>query len=192
MHHRVKNNFQVIVSTLLVQARRAMQDETKQVMRAMADRVMAIALAHDQLDPRQSAQSVNIASYLVALCRTIGQVSEDVVVETNLDEGAIPIEGAVALGLILNELVANSLKHAFDGKGGHVRVEFRAGTAHQEACLIVADDGKGITSMTRQGSAGTSLIDALVRQMRGRIERQSSKRGTTVRVFFPLDLRTPG
>lgn len=192
MHHRVKNNFQIIVSTLLVQARRATQAETKQMMRAMADRVMAIALAHDQLDPRQSAHAVNLASYLTALCRTIGQVSEDVVIETDLDEAAIPIEGAVALGLIVNELVANSLKHAFDGSGGHVKVGFRVGTGHQEASLIVGDDGKGMSSTMRQGSAGTSLIDALVRQIRGRIERQSSKRGTTVRVYFPMDLRSPG
>lgn len=193
MHHRVKNNFQIIVSTLLVQGRRATQDETKQVLRAMADRVMAISLAHDQLDPRQSAHAINLASYLAALCRTIGQVTENVVIDTDLDEGTMPVEGAVALGLILNELVANSLKHAFDGNGGHVKVGFRVGTGHQEACLTVADDGKGISGATRQGAAGASLIDALVGQLRGRIERQSGRRGTTVQVFFPMDLKTsPG
>jgi len=122
---------------------------------------------------------------LTALCRTINQVAQDVAVETDLDEGALPIENAVALGLILNELVANSLKHAFDSSGGHVKVAFRVGTSYQEASLTVTDDGKGIGAM-RPGSAGTSLIDALVGQLRGRIERQSSKRGTTVAVFFPM------
>jgi len=185
MHHRVKNNFQIIVSTLLVQQRKSTEEETRQVLRSMADRVMAIALAHDQLDPRQNATTVNLSSYLTALCRTINQVAQDVAVETDLDEGALPIENAVALGLILNELVANSLKHAFDSSGGHVKVAFRVGTSYQEASLTVTDDGKGIGAM-RPGSAGTSLIDALVGQLRGRIERQSSKRGTTVAVFFPM------
>jgi two-component sensor histidine kinase len=184
MHHRVKNNFQVIVSMLLLQSRNAVQDETHQVLRTMADRVMAIALAHDQLDPRQSAHTVSVSSYLAALCRTIGQVTENVAIETNLDEGALPVEDAVALGLILNELVANSLKHAFED-GGRVIVTFRAGTHHDEACLTVADNGKGMGA-ARPGSAGTSLIEALVGQLRGRKEQESSKRGTTVRIFLPM------
>lgn len=184
MHHRVKNNFQVIVSMLLLQSRNATEDETHRVLRTMADRVMAIALAHDQLDPRQSAHAVSASSYLAALCRTIGQVTENVAIETNLDEGALPVEDAVALGLILNELVANSLKHAFED-GGRVIVTFRAGTHHHEACLTVADDGKGMGA-ARPGSAGTSLIEALVGQLRGRKEQESSRRGTTVRIFFPM------
>lgn len=185
MHHRVKNNFQVIVSTLLLQRRKAIQDETKDVLQAMSDRVMAIALAHDQLDPRQTSQTVNLANYLSALCRTIGQLTEEVAIETNFDEGKLPIEEAVALGLILNELLANSMKHAFDGRGGRITVTFNAGAGEQEGYLTVTDDGKGMGA-ARQGSSGTSLIDALVSQLQGRIERERPRRGTMIRICFPM------
>lgn len=185
MHHRVKNNFQVIISTLLIQQRRAEADETKRVLQSMSNRVMAISLAHDQLDPRQSAQTVSVASYLGALCRTIGQLAEDIAIQTNLDEGAVPIEDAVALGLILNELLTNSLKHAFDGQG-RVTVTFEAGAGEREGCLCVTDDGKGMKQTTREGASGTMLVEALVKQLQGRIEREHPKRGTVVRICFPM------
>lgn len=185
MHHRVKNNFQVIISTLLIQRRRAQADETKHVLQSMSNRVMAISLAHDQLDPRQTAQVVSISSYLGALCRTIGQVAEDIAVETDFDEGAVPVEDAVALGLIVNELLTNSLKHAFDGPG-RVTVAFRVGHGEREGCLCVADDGKGMKQAAREGSSGTTLVEALASQLQGRIEREHPQRGTVVRVFFPL------
>lgn len=185
MHHRVKNNFQVIISTLLIQRRRAQADETKHVLQSMSNRVMAISLAHDQLDPRQTAQVVSISSYLGALCRTIGQVAEDIAVETDFDEGAVPVEDAVALGLIVNELLTNSLKHAFDGPG-RVTVTFRVGHGEREGCLCVADDGKGMKQAAREGSSGTTLVEALASQLQGRIEREHPQRGTVVRVFFPL------
>ncbi len=185
MHHRVKNNFQVIISTLLIQRRRAQADETKHVLQSMSNRVMAISLAHDQIDPRQTAQVVSISSYLGALCRTIGQVAEDIAVETDFDEGAVPVEDAVALGLIVNELLTNSLKHAFDGPG-RVTVTFRVGHGEREGCLCVADDGKGMKQAAREGSSGTTLVEALASQLQGRIEREHPQRGTVARVFFPL------
>jgi two-component sensor histidine kinase len=185
MHHRVKNNFQVIISTLLIQRRRVDADECKQLLQAMSNRVMAISLAHDQLDPRQSAHTVSISTYLGALCRTIGQVTEDVGVDMDFDEGMVPVEDAVALGLILNELLTNSLKHAFDGPG-RITVAFHIGPREGEACMTVADDGKGMKKLKRDGSSGTTLIEALTRQLQGRIERESPRRGTVVRICFPL------
>jgi two-component sensor histidine kinase len=185
MHHRVKNNFQVIISTLLIQRRRTQADETKQVLQSMSNRVMAISLAHDQLDPRQTANTVSLSSYLGALCRAIAQVAEDIAVETDFDEGAVPVEDAVALGLIVNELLTNSLKHAFDGTG-RVTVTFRIGPREREGCLCVADDGKGMKQAKREGSSGTTLVEALATQLQGRIEREQPRRGTVVRVFFPL------
>ncbi len=186
MHHRMKNNFQVIISTLLIQRRRAQADETKQLLQAMSNRVMAMSLAHDQLDPRQSAQTVNIASYLGALGRTLGQLAQDVAIDLDFDEGTVPVEIAVALGLILNELLTNSIKHAFDGGPGRVTITFRVGPQEGEASMTVADDGKGTKEVTREGSSGTALVEALTKQLQGRIERDKVARGTVVRVCFPM------
>lgn len=185
MHHRMKNNFQVIISTLLIQRRRVQAEETKDLLQGMSNRVMAMSLAHDQLDPRQTAQTVSISSYLGALGRTLGQLAEDVAIDMEFDEGIIPVEDAVALGLILNELLTNSLKHAFDGPG-RVTITFHVGPREGEGCMSVADDGKGMKQVTREGSSGTVLIEALTKQLHGRIERDKPARGTVTRICFPL------
>jgi two-component sensor histidine kinase len=185
MHHRMKNNFQVIISTLLIQRRRSQTEETQQLLQAMSNRVMAMSLAHDQLDPRQSAQNVSLPTYLGALGRTLGQLAEDVAIDMDFDEGTVPVEDAVALGLILNELLTNSLKHAFDGPG-RVTITFRIGPRDGEGSMTVADDGKGMKQMTRDGSSGTVLIEALTKQLHGRIERDKPARGTVTRICFPL------
>jgi two-component sensor histidine kinase/putative methionine-R-sulfoxide reductase with GAF domain len=185
MHHRVKNNYQVIISALLIQHRKAKADETKEMLQTMSNRVTAISLAHDQLDPRQASQTVSIPSYLGALCRTIGQAAEDIAIEAELDDGSLPVEKAVAIGLIVNELVTNALKHAFTGTGS-VRVKFCVGSGRSDAYLSVTDDGKGMGAGARGRSSGLTLVEALAKQLEGRVERESPKRGTVVRIWFPM------
>jgi two-component sensor histidine kinase len=67
-----------------------------------------------------------------------------------------------------------------------VTVSFEAGAGEREGCLCVADDGKGIKQATREGSSGTVLVEALAKQLQGRIERESPRRGTVVRICFPM------
>lgn len=185
MHHRVKNNYQVIISALLIQLRKTKADETREMLQSMSNRVTAISLAHDQLDPRQTSQTVSIPLYLGALCRTIGQVTDEVAIQVEFDEGSLPVEKAVAIGLIVNELVTNALKHAFTGPGS-IHVRFCVGSGQSDAYLSVSDDGKGMGAVARNRSSGLTLVDALAKQLEGRVERESPKRGTAVRVWFPM------
>jgi two-component system, sensor histidine kinase PdtaS len=184
MQHRVKNNFQLLVGMLL-RHRKGASNETKQVLQTLSDRVMAIALAHDQLDPDRGLESVNLGRYLAALCRTFEGMTPGVTVATTLDDADVPIEMAISGGLIVNELVTNALKHAFNGPGT-VYVELRADVGRGEATLSVRDDGKGMKKEARNTSSGLSLIQLLAAQINGTVEQESSAHGTAVRVNFSL------
>jgi two-component sensor histidine kinase len=110
---------------------------------------------------------------------------ESVTVEVQADEVSVPIEQAVAIGLIVNELVTNSVKHAFGQQGGSVRIELTSGPGNRQIQLKVSDNGTGIDP-SRPAGSGLRLISALARQIRGRIERTSSDQGTTTSVIVPL------
>lgn len=189
MQHRSKNNYQMIISMILLQKSRAETKETRKVLKVLSDRITAMAMAQDQLDPREGLRMVNLAHYLGALCRQMADFVEGVSIDTDLDLAEAPIDTAVPLGLIVNELVTNAIKHAFDGPGT-VRVEFRAGEAIRESCLSVIDNGKGM-GPPRPGSSGTRLLESLATQLRGRIEYEAPGRGTVVRVCFPPTDSTP-
>jgi two-component sensor histidine kinase len=92
---------------------------------------------------------------------------------------------AISIGLIVNELVTNAMKHAFEGPGT-VYVELRADIGRGEACLSVRDDGKGIKKEKHAASSGLSLVESLAAQINGTVERKSSGHGTAVWVRLPL------
>jgi two-component sensor histidine kinase len=168
---------------LLLQSKRAEQDAEKKALASVADRITAIALAHDQLDPRQGLRMVDVSTYLGAICREMADLSDEVTIEADLEASTIAIDQAVPLGLVTNELITNALKHAFDGPGT-IRVEFRAGAGVRESMLAVIDDGKGM-GPARPGSFGTSLIEALAAQVRGRVVVERLRRGTAIRLHLP-------
>jgi len=91
----------------------------------------------------------------------------------------------VPLGLIVNELVTNSIKHAFDDAGGAIRVELRSGIGFGQARLAVSDNGRGIPSAQPEGS-GLKLIRSLARQVGGKVEQESFADGTKTAVVFPI------
>jgi two-component system, sensor histidine kinase PdtaS len=182
--HRDKNDFQLIVTLLMMQMRQQQDPEARRGFRHVMDRVAAISMAHDQLAAREG--SVDVAEYLRALCGNLDQRREGVRIEANLDSTVIAHGHAVALGLIVNELVTNALKHAFPGeRPGTVRVTFRAKYETGEGHLCVADDGVGI-GPPRPGGSGLELVRALTRQVGGRITSDSSAQGTVFRMDFLL------
>jgi two-component system, sensor histidine kinase PdtaS len=97
----------------------------------------------------------------------------------------LAIDRAVPLGLILNEAVTNSIKHAFGDEGGRVSVKLISGVGYGEARLTVADNGRGIQDPRPEGS-GQRLIASLARQIGGELEQDSSDEGTTTSVTFPV------
>jgi two-component sensor histidine kinase len=192
LQHRVKNNFQVIQSFLALQRRHATSKDSRERFASVMDRVHAIALAHDQLSLREGAGAVEFADYLRALCANINPYQERVAIEVDADATTVPIDRAVPAGLIVNELVTNSLKYAFGDDGGVIRVTFAAKPGIGEGCLTVEDNGRGMPAgngeARERGGLGLRLIDAFVQQLNGRIERDEVERGTKVRTCFPLAL----
>jgi two-component sensor histidine kinase len=195
LQHRVKNNFQVILSFLALQRRGASAEDTRERLGSTIDRVHAIALAHDQLTQRDSSGAVEFADYLRALCANINPYRESVTIEVEADAQPVPLDRAVPAGLIVNELVANALKYAFGEEGGTIRVTFFIDPAIGEGCLTVEDNGRGMPADAAAGTRGsggsglgTKLVQAFVSQLNGRLERVPVDRGTKVRVCFPLAL----
>ena len=191
LQHRVKNNFQVILSFLAMQRRHARDEDSRQRFATVMDRVHAIALAHDQLRISDPGGSVEFADYLRALCANINPYQEGIAIEVEADASTVPLDRAVPAGLIVNELVTNSLKYAFGEDGGTIRVTFAARPSIGEGCLTVEDNGRGMPAASngrRDGGLGLRLIEAFVQQLNGRLEREEVERGTKVRTCFPLAL----
>ncbi|HYD31294.1 MAG TPA: sensor histidine kinase, partial [Azospirillaceae bacterium] len=188
MHHRMKNYFQVIMSLLSLKSGSVKTEHSRAAFHEVMDRVTAIALAHDMLVLRDGQQGVvHAASYLAALCSSVESMSQTLRIETDLEDAELRIDRAVPLGLILNELVTNSLKHAVRNKpDGLIQVTFRAPSPKGgEAFLRVADNGPGMGE-PREGTSGLILVRALSGQISGRLDIDTSVQGTTVCVHFPL------
>jgi two-component system, sensor histidine kinase PdtaS len=185
MQHRVKNNFQLVLSSISIQKRRSQGAEVHRALDHVASRINAISLAHDQLAPRHEGQTVRLSDYIRALCSAIRQQIEDVEVDVESDELELSIDRALPVGLILNETAMNSIKHAFGPDGGRITVRLVGGIGFGEARLTLSDNGRGIINVSENGS-GLKLIASLSRQIGGTIEQESSDSGATTILTFPL------
>jgi two-component sensor histidine kinase len=186
MQHRMKNNLQTVVSFLGLQRGRVDTPECRSALTSVIDRVQAIALAHDQLSLKEGVSQVEFADYLRALCANIDPHRENVTLEVQASAATMPLDRAVPAGLIVNELVTNAFKYAFDeDQDGLIRIGFTTDPLIGEACITVEDNGKGMGSSHR-GGLGLTLIDALTQQLAGRVERDQVEKGTRTRVCFSL------
>lgn len=185
LQHRVRNDFQLIVSLLMLHKRRQTDADSRRGLVHIMDRIAAIGMAHDQLADDDAHGMVELSDYLQALCGSLGQRRESVAVAADLMRAAMPHERAVPLGLVVNELVTNALKHAFpDERPGTVTVSFRT-AGPGEGVLCVRDDGVGM-GPPRPGSLGTELVRRLVEQCGGRMHHEALNPGTAITVRFPL------
>jgi two-component sensor histidine kinase len=187
LQHRMKNNLQVIVSFLALQGRESTSEEVRERIGRVMDRVMAIGLAHDQLSFNKSASSVDMRDYLKALCANIDPRRPNITIDTEFVSASIPLDRAVPVGLILNELVTNSVKYAFDDEGGVINVTLRVNETIGEAELRVRDNGRGM-GPRRVGSLGLRLVESLSRQLGGRLITPEVPKGTATVLTFPYSV----
>lgn len=188
VYHRVKNNLQVVQSLLSLQARTVADAAARDALSGMAQRVRAMALVHEQLYQAPSLASVPLPKYVHALLGQLAAASPHdgaVHIDTDVAEVEVPPDTAIPLGLLLTELVGNSLKHAFAlGLPGHVRVSVQP--ADDGVRIAVADDGRGLpVDGTAQcpPTLGRQLAASLARQLGGELRYQSSPgAGTTASV----------
>jgi PAS domain S-box-containing protein len=187
VHHRVKNNMQVISSLLAMQSTDGDPAVEKRLEESQ-NRIRSIALIHEQLYRSTELAHIDVKTYLETLTSQLLQSfgkAGAVRLELEADPLELDIDQSMALGLIVNELVTNALKYAYPAdKGGTIRVSLRA-LAEGGRVLTVADDGPGLAARKNGGTPtlGMSLVTTLARQLRGRVE-LDGERGTSVRVFF--------
>lgn len=194
IHHRVKNNMQVISSLLNLQASQTQDRATKTMLEESRQRVRSIALIHEKLYNSANLASIDFGVYLknVAdeLLRTFGR--PDVACVLDLEGIPFEIDKAIPTGLIVNELLTNALRHAFpSGTKGTVHVRLRS-LADGKVELVVQDDGIGFSAATDISAAttmGLAIVRTLVEQMQASL-RMDTTRGTTCTVTFTLERKT--
>jgi two-component sensor histidine kinase len=188
--HRTKNNLAIVTSMLSMQAQLKTNPETRHALEKAISRIRAIASAHEYLRSTEDNDRVEMRKYLEQLCGHLEDALRDVrpiVVRVSAAEVYLPAEQAVPVGLIVNELVTNALKHAFpDDRAGTVEVVL---TQESELTLVVSDDGIGCT-VKREG-LGTRLIRLLVQQLGANVAWEKLEVGCQVRIAFSANGRRP-
>jgi two-component system, sensor histidine kinase PdtaS len=187
VHHRVKNNLQVISSLMSMQIRQLDDATSIAALRDCQSRVDAISLIHQQLYQASDYARVPFSEYargVAAASFHAQHASPELELRLDVADVRLPIDKAIPCGLILNELITNALKHAFvDGRRGTLEVTLAAEPA--AIVLSVADDGVGMpTTIAPARTLGLQLIDQLTQQLDGTLE-LAVDRGTTFRVRFP-------
>jgi len=188
VHHRVRNNMQLITSLLRLQAREAADPLARTKLEEAELRVRSIALAQEQLHDARNPANIDFSDYLRKLAKTVATSHQrpDITLHVKAEETWLALERAVPAGLIVNELLTNGLRHAFpDGRAG--RITLSAAWQEDGALLLaVADDGIGIpqdVSVERPRSLGLQLVLRLAGQARASVTLERSA-GTCFRVLL--------
>lgn len=194
VHHRVKNNMQVVSSLLAMQAGECDDPATAANLAESQGRIRSMALIHEQLYRSDDLARIDVASYLELLtqqlARSQGQ-DVSIAVQLRVDDVAVDFDQAMSCGLIINELVTNAFQHAFPA-GGAGTIRITLGSGPDGLCrLRVTDDGRGCPAGELQGGGaagpatlGASLVTMLVRQLDGEMT-MGSEDGTDVTIDFP-------
>ncbi len=189
VHHRVKNNLQVVTSLLNMQARQIGNPDVLAHFDEVRNRVYSIAAIHELLYRSTSFAAIDLAAYARQLAPDLVlfyNAQDRIQVRVTGDGITLELERAMAYGLLLNELVSNVCKHAFPPpRTGSIMVSFQREDGHIE--MTVTDDGQGLPNdfdYRRAGSLGVKLVQSLASQLRGSADIQAGS-GTTVRVRFP-------
>jgi len=192
VHHRVKNNLQIVSSLLNLQARKVKNESALETLGETQGRIRAMALLHETLYREGNATGVNCKVYFnhlcAHLCRAYEQMTERIRVTVDVVPVGLELDVDVAIpcGLIVNELVTNSFKHAFpDGRSGEITVTLHT-VDDGQVILAVVDDGIGLQAgrdYQQSATLGTQLVTGLAKQISATLEVQSDH-GTMVQVSF--------
>lgn len=193
IHHRVKNNLQIISSLLNMQVRKLEGNAGRDALEDCQSRVAAMALIHEQLYQSTDFSSVSFSPYLSELAQNVLRASESSArIELRFADRSVglAVDQAIPCGLIVNELITNAIKHAFpEDRAGTLTLDLSLGEDGLVR-LVVSDDGIGLPpgfAGQRSDSLGLQLVFALTEQLRGRV-RVVSPPGTTFEITFPLEV----
>lgn len=196
LHHRVKNNLQVISSLLDLQSEDVKGQDAYEVFLEAQNRIRSMAHIHEQLYQSSNLAELNVSSYIEQLVYTLLQSygRTNISPQIRIESVALDMDTAVSCGLIINELVSNALKYAFPPKttsteaGGEIFVALSQST-EQTLSLIIRDNGIGLSNMSFDDSHslsfGLRLVKMLARQLKGHIDINGNQ-GTSITIEFPV------
>ena len=186
VQHRVANSLQIIASVLLQTARKVQSEETRGHLEDAHNRVMSIATVQKQL-ASSSQGDVELRPYFAQLCQSLGasmiRDHNQQSIEVTGDASTVTADVSVSFGLIVTELVINALKHAFPGgRSGKITVDYRS--QDEGWRLSVGDDGVGMSKATpgAKPGLGTSIVEALARQLHAQVKIADAGPGTLVSI----------
>jgi PAS domain S-box-containing protein len=175
IHHRVKNNLQIISSLLNLQTYYVEGEESINVLKDSQNRVKTMAIVHEKLYQSPNLKDINFKEYIEDLISGLfysyGIESKNIKTEINLEDLKIDIDTAIPCGLIINELVTNCLKYAFPDKKGILKVELTPKSDYIN--LIVADNGVGLPphiNIENTNTLGLKMVNSLVHQLEGTLK----------------------
>ena len=190
LHHRVKNNLQIISSLLNLQSKYIRDPHTLQMFNDSQNRIKSMASIHEILYQSRDIARIDFSEYIrnlmIQLFRSYGDHSKAITFEINVRNVMLDVDTAITCGLIINELVSNSLKHAFpDRKGGRIYIESSTNDL-DTLTLIVHDNGIGFAKdgeFEVMDSLGLKLVVALSNQLSGSVELDNTH-GTMFKIIF--------
>jgi two-component sensor histidine kinase len=193
IHHRVKNNLQIISSLFNLQSKYINDPSALQMFIDSQNRVKSMALIHEILFRSRDITRIDFAEYIktisVQIFRLYGAYSKKIDLEVQVNDIMLDVDAAIPCGLIVTELISNSLKHAFiDGREGLININFFTSDSGM-LTLIVRDNGIGLPScidLQNADSLGMKLVGALVNQLSGKIDVDNTF-GTTFMITFVHD-----
>jgi two-component sensor histidine kinase len=187
LNHRIRNNLAIITSVLELQKRSQTDPEAKEAFASAVARVHVIANGHVHLLPKQGQSLIDMRDYLSMCCQYLGDALRDVrpiAVNVSAEQVLLRADRAVSMGLIVNELVTNSLKYAFaDDRGGTINVVLRRESDGQLE-LVVEDNGKGCPEDVKEG-LGSRIVRLLAQQLQSTITRAAVNPGCRVSLTLP-------
>lgn len=188
LHHRVKNNLQVIYSLINLQKRRLETPELNQSLSMVQNRIKTMSLVHQNLHENESFKEVNLASYIKTITEYLLSLylneEKEISIQLNIDPSIeMPMDRSITIGLLMNEIISNSLKYAFKGRSaGIISIDIQR--IQDGFQMKLSDDGLGfIPEEVQTKSLGMYLIKNLVKQIQGRYDIENFK-GTTYIIFF--------
>lgn len=191
VHHRVKNNLQIICSLLDLQSQKLNDEKTLEVFQESYNRIKSMAIIHEKLYQSTSLEKINFAEYIETLTNhlLLSYKVNPELIKTHVDIETIylNIDTAIPCGLIINELLSNSLKHAFPNQTkGLIKLDFKS-HKDQKFILTVKDNGVGFPkdfNLEKKATLGLKLIKVLTQQLEGEIELNQDQ-GTEFKINFP-------
>ncbi|MEQ8383482.1 MAG: PAS domain-containing protein [Coleofasciculus sp. A1-SPW-01] len=197
IHHRVKNNLQIVSSLLQMQSRRTKYQDVALVLQDSQNRIASIALVHEKLYRSDNLAQIDFAQYvpdlITHLFDSYSISSSRVRISYQVEDIDLPIDTAIPCGLILNELVSNTLKYAFpEDQQGEIEIKFQRNPDNNLLTLLVRDNGVGIQKsfdIETTTSLGLTLVLGLVDQIDGTLDLNCDS-GTEFRITFSNKLRT--